>query len=232
MILDKIEKLIIAIYMVTEFISEKENIKFSIRDLSLKLLDINDNKKNNKNEYINIIYKLISKIRIAKNVNLISEMNSNILIEALEKLNKILSQEDFILDKIDFDIKDIASPRLRSAGTEEIIKDNQNYKIDKRQTEKIENKRQNDLLKLNTNNNIGQTNKQINKSILIQERKENRKDQILSLFVKDNQYGIKDIAKKIPGCSEKTVVRELDNLILEKKIKRIGERRWARYILS
>lgn len=72
----------------------------------------------------------------------------------------------------------------------------------------------------------------VNKSALIQERKENRRDQILNIFVSGKEYSIKDIAKKIPGCSEKTVSRELDNLIAENLVRREGERRWARYLLA
>jgi Fic family protein len=79
---------------------------------------------------------------------------------------------------------------------------------------------------------IRQNKKQINKSILIQERKENRRDQILNIFIKDKEYSIKDIGKKVPGCSEKTVSRELENLVKENKLNRKGERRWARYFLD
>jgi hypothetical protein len=79
---------------------------------------------------------------------------------------------------------------------------------------------------------IRQNKKQINKSVLIQERKENRRDQILNIFVKDKEYSIKDIAKRVPGCSEKTVSRELENLVKENKLNRKGERRWARYFLD
>jgi len=49
-------------------------------------------------------------------------------------------------------------------------------------------------------------------------------------YVKQNQgVSIKDICAQVPGCSEKTVQRELIALIGQGLIKREGERRWSVY---
>ena len=62
-------------------------------------------------------------------------------------------------------------------------------------------------------------------------RKGSRKAAILD-FIKDNSNSsIKDIVPNIIGCSEKTIQRELIDLINEGKIRKIGERRWSRYSL-
>ncbi|MEN9551929.1 MAG: hypothetical protein RI935_306 [Candidatus Parcubacteria bacterium] len=64
-----------------------------------------------------------------------------------------------------------------------------------------------------------------------QMKKTSRRDQILALFVKGVDVSIKDIASKIRGCSEKTIQRELNTLVYDNVIERIGEKRWSRYIL-
>lgn len=64
-----------------------------------------------------------------------------------------------------------------------------------------------------------------------QSRKQSRKEQILSLFVKGVDVSIKDIALRIKGCSEKTIQRELNTLVYDRVIERIGEKRWSRYVL-
>ena len=64
-----------------------------------------------------------------------------------------------------------------------------------------------------------------------QMRKHSRRDQILALFVKGVDVNIKDIASRIRGCSEKTIQRELNSLLYDNIIERIGEKRWSRYIL-
>jgi predicted HTH transcriptional regulator len=60
-------------------------------------------------------------------------------------------------------------------------------------------------------------------------RKDLRKNVVLEFIKGHTDVSIKDILPNINGCSEKTIQRELVSLINEKKIKKIGERRWSRY---
>lgn len=60
-------------------------------------------------------------------------------------------------------------------------------------------------------------------------RKDLRKHTILEFIKGHDNASIKDIVPNIRGCSEKTVQRELIELINEGKVKRMGERRWSRY---
>jgi DeoR/GlpR family transcriptional regulator of sugar metabolism len=55
---------------------------------------------------------------------------------------------------------------------------------------------------------------------------------VLEFIKGHNNISIKDIALNINGCSEKTIQRELINLINDGKIKKTGERRWSRYSIS
>ena len=64
-----------------------------------------------------------------------------------------------------------------------------------------------------------------------QMKKMSRRDQILALFVRGVDVSIKDIALRIKGCSEKTIQRELNALLYDNLIERIGEKRWSRYVL-
>ena len=64
-----------------------------------------------------------------------------------------------------------------------------------------------------------------------QMKKLSRREQILALFVRGVDVSIKDIAARIKGCSEKTIQRELNALLYDNVIERIGEKRWSRYVL-
>ena len=58
---------------------------------------------------------------------------------------------------------------------------------------------------------------------------QNRSIQIL-MFVRENKgVSIKDIAAVVKDCSEKTIQRELNVLISEGLVRRVGERRWSLY---
>jgi predicted HTH transcriptional regulator len=63
-------------------------------------------------------------------------------------------------------------------------------------------------------------------------RKDQRKNTILSFIKGHNNSSIKDIVPNIIGCSEKTIQRELIELIKEGKIKKTGERRWSKYSIA
>lgn len=42
---------------------------------------------------------------------------------------------------------------------------------------------------------------------------------------------IKDISMHVLGCSEKTIQRELNNLVDDGSVERVGEKRWSKYVL-
>ncbi len=58
-----------------------------------------------------------------------------------------------------------------------------------------------------------------------------RRDRILSIIKDKGEATIKDIAGVVTDCSEKTIQRELTNLIKDSIVLRDGERRWSKYKL-
>lgn len=70
---------------------------------------------------------------------------------------------------------------------------------------------------------------------IIKDIKDNEKDTkgraslILDFVAKKGGVSIKDIAKAVRGCSEKTIQRELLALIAKRLIRKEGERRWSLY---
>ncbi|HVZ75670.1 MAG TPA: hypothetical protein VG934_00100 [Candidatus Paceibacterota bacterium] len=65
------------------------------------------------------------------------------------------------------------------------------------------------------------------------ERSKDQQERIARIFeVVRNSSGvsIKDIAKVVKGCSEKTIQRELANLIKQGLVERRGEKRWSLYV--
>jgi predicted HTH transcriptional regulator len=62
------------------------------------------------------------------------------------------------------------------------------------------------------------------------ERQSGRRQEILKALT-GQPISIKEISQKVLGCSEKTIQRELNNLLDEKIIRREGEKRWSKYCL-
>ena len=45
-----------------------------------------------------------------------------------------------------------------------------------------------------------------------------------------NGVSIKDISAQFTDCSEKTIQRELNDLVIKGRIKKSGSKRWSRYL--
>ena len=288
LIAKKTEKIVTAIYLISQFLENEEPLKYEIRNIAnLLLKDINSiaytniNKSNlniknifkNFENSLNNLSTLISYLHVAKNTNLISSMNIDIVIEGLRSLELVLIQKQFVLNKEDLfieqenDYQDILSnlndnnlkinneKKLTSFDISEskekiILSHYHNNDSDNNQSLPVKNtiKESFNLIKDSEKNIVKDYKRQIiNKPLLtikkekeikvnlkkenIDKRKTDRKDQILSIFNKGIEISINDISKKIIGCSTKTLQRELNDLVSESKIKKIGEKRWSKYIL-
>jgi hypothetical protein len=58
---------------------------------------------------------------------------------------------------------------------------------------------------------------------------QDRSLQILNFVFQNKGVTVKDIAAVVRGCSEKTIQRELNELIRLGRIQKVGERRWSMY---
>ena len=59
-----------------------------------------------------------------------------------------------------------------------------------------------------------------------------RKERITAILRTGDPVTIKDISEVIKDCSEKTIQRELNAMIENNEVERIGEKRWSRYTLA
>ncbi len=63
-------------------------------------------------------------------------------------------------------------------------------------------------------------------------QKNERQQLILGIIKEIGESSIKDISDNIKDCSEKTIQRELNTLIYDGVLRKVGERRWSKYILA
>lgn len=287
LIAKKTEKIVTAIYLISQFLKDTESIKHELRKEanelikslnSLAYLEHKDTLSIYRNSLDNVSL-LISYLTITKESNLISRMNVEIVIEALRILENLLAkkqfnlkpenlfinEESFLLSLLEsreeispntntsydvltgrnieenfytnskniFNSQEKKSKLEKERISEEVVKDKsykgQNTNIKDKAIEKeavkattsLKDTPKSTATKINTK-----------KAIQNQERKNNRREQILALFTKGVEVSIKDISKKIVGCSVKTIQRELNDLVAEEKIERIGDKRWSKYTLA
>lgn len=272
MIAKKSERLVTALYIVTDLIDGSEPIKNGLRKNSVILLSsmnalMQYDVKDRSSEFataLKSVMEIISLLHVAGATGLVSEMNGNLLIEGFRMLQAVLEKKQPILTKemISVDKEDTMYDKTESysgivsTSYDALTLSELNRGIDKdtQQSKKtienvLEDKRQiSDYKRQELSLTKGQTisNKPDSvHSVLMQHaksqsahlassfqnRKQTRREQIVALFVKGVDVSIKDVANRIKGCSEKTIQRELNALVLDNIIERIGEKRWSRYVL-
>jgi hypothetical protein len=272
LIAKKSEKLVTALYLVTDLITDSEPIKANLRRTAITLLSsmntlAQPEVKDRITEYklsLKSVTEILSLLHVARTTGIVSDMNSSLLIDGYRSLQMVLEKKQPVLTedmlKIDDEHKlqegesfnstiqsssyDVLTPLALTRTTSPQDKQVKDVIVSNEVKEVREEKKEVHQVK---GHNVSE---KVQKEVIIepskgqlstrhvpmltsyQQRKVSRRDQILGLFVKGVDVSIKDIALRIKGCSEKTIQRELNALVFDNKIVRIGEKRWSRYLLK
>ncbi|HMO79048.1 MAG TPA: hypothetical protein PJ997_02690 [Candidatus Paceibacterota bacterium] len=265
-IFNKTEKLSTALYMITNFMSAQEPLKWQIRDTSLKMLNsvmsLNKVSLSERDivmrEITGYLFEVKSLFGIAFRSGFISMMNFEIVDNELHRLAEFIAEydcdklsmnsnlfadsfwekgtlavdnfSDDVFGKNEKNIKDKEfDNKSKNFIKDRIVKKEAQFKkTDFAHKGQIQNKVPNFVLKdiraSDLNNQISKKAKEI--------KINNRRESILKIIKDLGEVSIKDIGERINDCSEKTLQRELINLVLEGVLKKEGDRRWSKYSLK
>lgn len=238
----KTEKLIAALYMVTDFIKDTEPLKWQLRTKSLNLISVRANflnasvsrRKELLKEYRAIWIEIISLSEIAQYSGLISKMNHSVLKREFEKLMSILEDEEnehngqntLVLHPEFFEK---TSEILTSQKKEKDVFYEHQPTISKGHNQKIVIVPSIDVSRISPKTEYLP---KITHSVEPKNTKTDRKAIITKLLSKKGGLSIKDFSQAIKDCSEKTIQRELLAMVAIGTIKKQGERRWSTYSLA
>ena len=232
---NKTNKLITALYMVTDTIDKEEPIRLKLRTLGVEILsDIVSLSKGTFDNLNEKITAILSFLNIASDIRMISEMNCNILRKEFTELKQSIQEftaknslwfEEFVSCPSENEGQSFAptkdSPSLNSVS------------LNKGQGTRIGVQKGSTLMKALSNveskNDFG---------IL----KNKRREEIIAVIKeKKNTSGvdgatITDIKNRAKGilvsCGEKTLQRELVSMVKDNVLKKTGEKRWSQYFLG
>ena len=219
-------RLAAAVFVISNLMDQNDELRTKIKKLSLDLVSMSVNLKdtsfpNTKKLMIDIeknSLELMSMLDIASISGLVSKMNGDVLKEEFQsfilEINKF--SERLEGDK-NVSLDGIFKESLVTNINNNLEKTNLRYYDETGEIYKSEQK-------VVSNNGLKNGNGH--------KRKDLRKNTILNFIKGHNNVNIKDIVPNITGCSEKTVQRELIQLVSEGKIIKIGERRWSRYSIA
>jgi len=219
-IFKKTEKIASALYLVSGLLKDEEPMKWELRDKGMDLLSssftASSSLPGDKNSVIQSLFtaafETISLLNVCHISHLISEMNHRILVREIDQVVGLL--------------KDRLTSNAENAG---YVLSEQFFKTPDLFTTGFGSGKE--------TSSIGHGNKPSNKGIsngqvITQQKKSQRQEQIIGVLKGQSNLTIKDFSKVIKDCSEKTIQRELIELVDKGVIKKEGERRWSRYSLK
>ena len=216
----KINKLIAALYMVTDVMDKDEPLRLRLRLLGTEIIsDIHSSRAGLPAK----ISQVLSLLDVAHAVNLVSEMNAGILKKEFFEIKRSIEESapaPILLSELFAGSESSLSPAaigharigvqkggtLMRALSQVKVPDSSIGPSDKVSTRASKNK-----------NNV---------------LKEGRRNQIINIIKKNsNGVSIKEIVQAI-GQGEKTVQRELASMVKDNMLYRTGSKRWTRYFIK
>lgn len=212
------QKIASAIYLVTELFDEREPLRWSLR---CHVLEFIDDVSRNSSTASGRLTKMLFMIETAARVRILSEMNRDILVSEIRSFADAFDAE--LKGRINADVRTLSdifqetkelpqtsyqSSRTPYLGRHMFIKGHSTGPIKDIQK---------DIIKTDTQKKVFSG--------------KDRKEKIINIIREKGEVTIKDIALTIPECSEKTIQRDLVELVISGDIKKKGERRWTTYFL-
>ena len=223
----KTEKILVALYLVTNFVPETEPARIYIRNKSLHLLSdtllLKSGFRSAGSERVNTIIasinEILSLLDVIHAAGFISNMNLEVLKKELISLILFLrsveddsSAQSIHIEDSYFDTNTTSELKEHFKGH---IEKDVIFDIKKTFVKDIKRK--------------GQIPSRIKKQSVVIKKHLDRREQILSLLKDKKVVTVKDVSEIILNCGEKTIQRELMALVISGVLKKDGERRWSTY---
>ncbi|MFA6524235.1 MAG: hypothetical protein WC264_02585 [Candidatus Paceibacterota bacterium] len=255
----KTNKLVTALYMVTDILDNEEPLRNKLRSLGTDIISDTSRVsvyKDLSNFMSNKIGAIISLLDIARAMNLISEMNCNILKKEFIELKQSvyefndnlsilkgnISLSEFLKEDMLLETK-IENNFLNNSGNNVNNSKGQVTRIGVQKgstllhaLSKVEGKALKDIKEIK----ISKTKTMSNRTNFNNLKKE-RREAIIKIIKACPSNGVEkgatitDIKNSASGtlvsCGEKTLQRELVSMVQEGVLKKIGEKRWSKYFL-
>lgn len=209
------ERIVSALHLVTNHVSEEEPLRSSVRSLGVRLLgrmlELRSGFRIATSErgqsVLAEIREGISLVRLLAISGYISTQNAQAIVEALDDLGSLIvvSQRSNLAEQVIFTRAELTPPTQSDMSYTKPIQQNRTErKVYIPQKDKLANQR-------NTSNSS------------------ERGERIMDILRVGGILGIKDISMNLPQYSEKMIQRELVDLVESGRVNKTGEKRWSRY---
>ncbi|MGM0629386.1 MAG: hypothetical protein ACQESA_03085 [Patescibacteria group bacterium] len=229
----KTERLITAVYMVTDNLSDTDPLKKNVRESSLGLLtailllkDEPSSLKVFKGINESVLYT-VSLLDIAFSTGKITEMNASVLKrEFFNLLESVRPAKDVQGASLNSSFFEVEMPR------EDTVSQSKNYSDERSQYGSQFTASSSSIYsKEEAGKSAPKKTPARSSGYVGNVAKNERRAAIFNLLREKKEITVRDLANVVTDCSEKTLQRELLQLVDEGILHKEGERRWSRYSL-
>ena len=241
----KTERIVAAVYLLTDTIPNDDPLKGQLRSFGLTLLEtvVEPEAKDITGKYLRSVVReyqrIISLITVAAHAQYLSEMNYSILVQELNDqvqfVARVLAHQhrDIRQAVLSDDFFDVSKNVPRTNDTLDIIHPKKEVFYKGQDIKRHNNVFYNSSQPLQQENVSEQFLVKTEKERSIQNKKHgDRRSQIISIIEEKDKVSIKDISSVVTNCSEKTLQRELLAMVNDGVLKKEGERRWSTYSMA
>lgn len=248
-VVKKTEKIAQALYVLTSHLSPDEPFRKNIRDKSLRLVDDLYAIKTDSNvrsimlnQIVNYRFaELLSILNIGARAGLVSDMNLSVIASEIDKLQALVKDNDISIDSDQnyqlesnfFDAPESVpaeSPSLTISSNNSPSLKRHKY-VDPDQSRELSDTSTKSINQPPTTSSTNTTDSSRSKRRHGRNHSK-RQRAILGLFRDKDEITINDVQAVIEGCSQKTMQRELKNMVEGGLLEKRGKRRWSSYTLE
>ena len=234
---DRAQKIVAALYLLTNHIDIENPLRLEIRTAATQMLKLVllgskiDDVKNTILSFLSVA--VLTKEVSHENASIIETELATLRVHHVQVSEPVLSHI-FITDKDHAlvegketlkaqEVSSLKSPEIRQHVSLPELRESNPIK----ETLVIQKAKINDMANQSIRGQVIDNNVSNKK-----DEKKARRGRVLEYLSKTELRSIKDISKFFTDCSEKTIQRELNDLVDDKIIVRVGDRRWSTYKLA
>lgn len=235
----KTQKIVTAIYLISDLMDEKDPLRKSLRNLSVILssrigsmsIESPSQAKKTITEAQNYVDRIVSVLKVCVSVGMVSDMNFKIISESLYFVKDDLNVKYGAINTESLAASSFHNKAIHEFVLPDFITKDESVKTSSKQTERAAtpvvsvHKVQSQDIKDKKDNVVKDT-------LKVQKKDDSRLDKVLDIVRQKGEVSVADVAVEFPETSEKTIQRMLVRLVEESKLNKTGEKRWSRYSLS
>jgi hypothetical protein len=210
----KAENISSAVFLIADTMSDESGLKTKMKDLALRLVSESSALNSSSlGENIKNIHSLESAVRNLSSLFLISSVSG-----LTSQMNSSVMREEI------HGFHDALVSYSRSVYDQTLVLVKENTKVQTEPFIPVTDQVSSMVEPVQVKHSNGQNNGFVKTT-----RKDARERTILEFIKTKDSVNIKDIARNVRGCSEKTIQRELLKMVGMGLVSKTGERRWSRY---